>query len=167
MAAHIEDMNEQERAAWLGLISVCQVLPAVLDSQLQRDADMTHFEFLVLTALRCADDRTRRMSSLAEATSSTLPRLSHVCTRLEKRGLIERFNCSEDRRATNARLTDAGAAALDAASPGHLATARSLVLGGLTPEQLDSLAAITTTIQQHLNGTAECTAARAEAEAQA
>ena len=55
-----------------------------------------------------APERTLRMTALARRTNATLPRLSHVVRRLEDRGLVERFPCPEDGRATNARLTDAG-----------------------------------------------------------
>ncbi len=144
-------MTEQESAAWLGLISVCQMLPVALDSQLQRDSQLTHFEFSVMTVLRFSPDRTLRMSALADATSSTLPRLSHVCSRLEKRGLIERSTCPNDRRATNVRLTPDGARALARATPRHLDTARRLVVDALTPGQLQSLAEVTQVIRTQLD----------------
>ena len=53
-----------------------------------------------------APERTLRMTALAQRTNATLPRLSHVVRRLEDRGLVERFPCPEDGRATNARLTE-------------------------------------------------------------
>ena len=59
-------------------------------------------------ALAAAPDRTMRMTALASRTNATLPRLSHVARRLEERGLIRRFPCPEDRRATNATITEAG-----------------------------------------------------------
>ncbi|MBL0885506.1 MarR family transcriptional regulator [Myceligenerans sp. I2] len=145
-------MNEQESAAWLGLITVCQLLPAALDSQLKQDSGMTHFEFFVLSVLRFAPEQTMRMTALAETTSSTLPRLSHVCSRLEKRGLADRFPCPEDGRATNVRLTPEGRSALVRAMPGHLATARRLVIDALSPEQLDALAQVTEVIRGRLDG---------------
>ncbi|GAB2497544.1 MarR family transcriptional regulator [Promicromonospora xylanilytica] len=143
-------MNDQESAAWLGLTAVFQLLPAALDRQLQRDSGITHFEFVVLSTLQLSPEPTMRMTELAEATVATLPRLSHVCGRLEKRGLIERSPCPEDRRATNARLTADGRRELIRSVPGHIATARRLVIDALTPEQLDALAGITATITARL-----------------
>ena len=67
-----------------------------------------------------APERTLRMTALAQRTNATLPRLSHVVRRLEDRGLVERFPCPEDGRATNARLTAAGWDAVVAAAPGHV-----------------------------------------------
>ena len=62
--------------------------------------------------------------------------------RLEGRGLIERFPCPEDRRATNARLTDAGWDAVVAAAPGHVDTVRTHVLDPLSRSQLTQLSTI-------------------------
>lgn len=125
--------------AWLRLIAIVELLPGVLDSQLRRDAGLTHFEYFVLAALSEAEDRTLRMTALAHRTNATLARLSHVVRRLEERGLVERFPCPEDARATNARLTSAGWDAVVAAAPGHVANVRSNVLDGLTAEQVRQL----------------------------
>jgi DNA-binding MarR family transcriptional regulator len=82
------------------------------------------------------------MTALAQRTSATLPRLSHVVQRLEARGLVERFPCPEDRRATNARLTGAGWDAVVEAAPGHVEAVRHYVLDPLSRAQLAELAAI-------------------------
>lgn len=145
-------MNAQESAAWVGLVTVSQLLPSALDAQLQRDARMTHFEFSVLTTLRFAPEQTLRMSALAGKTASTLPRLSHVCARLEKRGLVERSPAANDRRATDVRLTADGRRDLIRATPLHIETARQLVVDALTPAQLDALAEITAVIRGRLEG---------------
>ena len=60
-------MSPAEGEAWLGLVRVCELLPSELDSQLQRDADMTHYEFAVLTFLRWAPDASVSMSEIADA----------------------------------------------------------------------------------------------------
>src|SRR3954466_9841080 len=131
-----EWLSEEERVAWVRLAAVLELLPGVLDTQLRRDADLTHFEYFMLAMLSEAPDRTLRMTSLAQRTNATLPRLSHVVRRLEDRGLVRRFPCPEDRRATNARLTDAGLDHLEAAAPGHVAAVREYVVDALTPDQL-------------------------------
>src|SRR6476620_7891702 len=132
-------LDEDERAAWLRLIAVVELLPGVLDAQLRTDSGLTHFEYFVLAMLSEAPERTLRMTALAQRTNATLPRLSHVVSRLEGRGLVERFPCPEDRRATNARLTPAGWDVIVAAAPGHVDTVRHHVLDPLTREQLGQL----------------------------
>ncbi|GHH75008.1 MarR family transcriptional regulator [Promicromonospora soli] len=136
-------MNDQESQAWLGLTAMFSLLPSALDRQLQRDSGLTHFEFVVLSTLQLSPEPTLRMTAIAQATDATLPRLSHVCGRLEKRGLVVRSPCAEDRRATNVGLTSDGRRELIRAVPGHIATARRLVIDALTPDQLDALTEIT------------------------
>jgi DNA-binding MarR family transcriptional regulator len=135
-------LDEYERAAWIRLAALTELLPNALDAQLRRDADLTHYEYWVLSMLSEAEARTLRMTALAERTNASLSRLSHVVSRLEGRGFVERFPCREDRRATNARLTAVGWKKIVATAPGHLDTVRDLVVDGLTREQLGQLAAI-------------------------
>lgn len=133
-------MNDDESRAWLALVATSELLPAALDAQLQADAGMTHFEFMLLGLLNLAEDQTMRMKQLAEGAHSTLQRLSKAVTRLESRGWVERFECLEDRRATNVRLTQDGRRAMILATPGHLDTVRQAVLDRLNPRQLAALA---------------------------
>jgi len=144
-------LTPAELRAWLGLVAVAELLPAQLDSQLQHDAGLTHFEYQVLAMLSEARERTLRMSALAQRTNATLPRLSHVVRRLEERGLVERAPCPQDRRATNAHLTDAGWDLVVRTAPGHVATARALVVDALTPAQVGQLEDLMRTLLQRLD----------------
>jgi DNA-binding MarR family transcriptional regulator len=144
-------LDDRERAAWVRLAALVELLPGVLDSQLRRDADLTHFEYWVLAMLSEAESRTLRMTALADRTNATLSRLSHVVSRLEERGLVERFPCPEDRRATNATLTRAGLDKVVATAPGHLETVRAYVVDALTPEQLDQLTVITEALLRRID----------------
>ena len=144
-------LDDDEQAAWVRLAAVVEVLPAVLEAQLRRDSDLTHFEYWVLAMLSEAPARTLRMTALASRTSGSLSRLSHVVTRLEGRGLLERFPCPEDRRATNARLTEAGWDVVVAAAPGHVETVRDYVVDALTPRQLAQLTEIAGAILDRLD----------------
>jgi DNA-binding MarR family transcriptional regulator len=139
-------LTEDERVAWVRLAAVLELLPGVLDSQLRRDAELTHFEYFVLAMLSETPDRTLRMTALAMRTNATLPRLSHVVRRLEDRGLVERFPCPQDGRATDARLTEAGWATVVDTAPGHVANVRHHVLDALDAEQVKQLSAITEAI---------------------
>jgi DNA-binding MarR family transcriptional regulator len=138
----VEWLSDEERAAWVRLIALVELLPGVLDGQLRRDAGLSNFEYFVLAMLSEAPHRVLRMTALAARTNATLPRLSHVVSRLEERGLVERRPCPGDRRATNAGLTDVGWRALQEAAPGHVRHVRRNVLDALTPEQVGQLAGI-------------------------
>ncbi|MFF2272290.1 MarR family winged helix-turn-helix transcriptional regulator [Agromyces sp. NPDC058136] len=139
MADETQWLSPEESAAWVRLIAVAELLPGALDAQLLRDAGLTHFEYVALMALADAPGRTMRMTELASRTNATLPRLSHVARRLEERGLIRRFPCPEDRRATNATITEAGLELMADAAPGHVGTVRANVFDALSAEQLEQL----------------------------
>ena len=96
-------LTPAERRAWLRLLAVVELLPGSLDSQLRRDSSLTHFEYQTLAMLSEDPERTLQMSALADRTNATLPRLSHVITRLADRALVERQACLDpDARRTTA-----------------------------------------------------------------
>jgi len=131
-------LDDDEAEAWLSLVSILEVLPAALDSQLTRDADLTLFEFLVLSQLAEVDDSVR-LSDLASATHTTLPRLSRVVARLEKDGLLVREVSADDGRSRRVSLSDAGWQRLADAAPGHVTLVRELFVSRLTREQLGQM----------------------------
>jgi DNA-binding MarR family transcriptional regulator len=135
-------LTADERRAWVRLAAVVELLPGVLDTQLTRDENLTHFDYFTLAMLSEAPARTLRMTTLAAQTNSTLPRLSRVVSRLEADGYVERTPCADDRRATNATLTAAGWKKVVQAAPGHVSTVRYYVVDALTPAQITQLSRI-------------------------
>jgi DNA-binding MarR family transcriptional regulator len=132
-------LDDDELKAWLKLAGVMLKLSPTLDSQLQRDSDLTHFDYLCLAMLSEAEGRTLRMSDLAGQVNASLSRLSHVVTKLEARGWVRRGPCADSKRVTMVRLTDEGWRVLVAAAPGHVGTVRSLVFDGLSPADVRHL----------------------------
>jgi DNA-binding MarR family transcriptional regulator len=132
-------LDGEERAAWLGLVRLLTKLPPALDTQLQRDAGVSFFEYNVLAMLSEQPDRTLRMSHLATLTSASLSRLSHVAKRLETHGLLRRALDPEDGRCTNAILTDAGLELVTRTAPAHVKEVRELVIDAVSPAQLRQL----------------------------
>lgn len=135
-------LDEEEREAFLALMSVVLRLEPALDAQLRREAGMSHFEYSVLSNLSEAEGDRRRMSELAHLSSGSLPRLSQVVTRLEKRGWVERRPDPDDGRYTLALLTPAGREVVEATAPGHVAEVRRVVVDPLTRAQIRQLTAI-------------------------
>jgi len=142
MAYQVPRMSEDESRAWLSLVWTAELLPAALDAQLQAEAGMTHFEFMVLTTLQQAKGSSLRTKDLAAAVNATMPRLSRVVGKLAERGLVERLGGDADGRVIHVHLTSAGRRALVRALPGHLALVRRLVIDRLDPAQLRALADI-------------------------
>jgi DNA-binding MarR family transcriptional regulator len=132
-------LSGDDLQTWAALATVLEWLPPALDAQLQRDADLTHFEYGILFALGDAPNRTLRMSVLATYANSSLSRLSRAAARLEGKGWLRRSPDEDDGRYTLAALTDLGADKLEQATPGHVETVHRLILNPLTQAQTRQL----------------------------
>ncbi len=135
-------LSPEQLQTWMRFSAVMVTVPYELDAQLQRDSGINQFEYHVLAMLSDAQDWSRRMSEVAVLTNGSLSRLSHVVSRLERRGWVRREPCPGDGRYTNVVLTEPGAAALREAAPAHVANVRRLVVDALTAQELDQLGAI-------------------------
>jgi DNA-binding MarR family transcriptional regulator len=149
-------LDADELAVWMKLSVVLMRLPQELDAQLQRDAGLSWFEYLILAGLSEAPERTLRMSRLAVLANGSLSRLSHGVARLERRGWVVRRPCPEDGRYTNATLTDAGWEKIVATAPGHVETVRRLVVEALGPGQLKDLDAVVDRLLARLLPPGDC-----------
>src|SRR3954471_24301573 len=113
-------LDDEQQRAWRAFVGVQRLLPGALDAQLQRDAGMSHAEYMVLAMLSEAPGRCRRMSDLAAHTTMSPSRVSHTVSRLEGRGWVHRRAAPDDGRGSIAELTDAGWATVLATAPGHV-----------------------------------------------
>ena len=50
-------LTREQLRAWMKLVAVMELLPAALDQQLQRDADLTHFDYMVVAMLSETEGR--------------------------------------------------------------------------------------------------------------
>ena len=140
--ASMEWLTDEEQAAWRPFVSLLFRFPALLDAQLQRDAGISNFDYMVLSQLSEAPGRTLRMSELAALASGSASRLSHVVSRLEAKGWVRREPCPGDGRFINAILTDEGWQKVLATAPGHVAAVRERLVSTLTEEEFAQLGAI-------------------------
>lgn len=141
-AAEPRWLTPEERQAWLTLMSVVMRLPSALDAQLRADAGISYFEYSVMAMLSEASQHTRRMSEVAALTEGSLPRLSQVVARLEKRGYITRAPDPTDGRYTLATLTEAGWQKVVATAPGHVEEVRRLVFDPISQAQVRQLTTV-------------------------
>ncbi|MCV7422295.1 MarR family transcriptional regulator [Mycobacterium yunnanensis] len=135
-------LDRDELRAWMALMQVLVALPAKLDAQLRSDSHLRLYEYHVLAALSDQPTRSIGMKALSVVTNGSMSRLSHVVSRLEGRGWVERRPHPTDGRLTEAHLTDEGFRTIADAAPAHVASARALVIDRLTPEQVSQLGAI-------------------------
>lgn len=135
-------LNADERRAWLALVSINTLLPAALDTKLHAAGKLSLFDYTVLAMLSEADERFLPMSELAARSSASLSRLSHVVTKLQKRGWVERRPHPHDARVTIAHLTPEGMDTIVALAPDHVETVRDLFLDALSEQDVLDLARI-------------------------
>ncbi|AZU01551.1 MarR family winged helix-turn-helix transcriptional regulator [Brevibacterium linens] len=128
-----------ELEIWSSVATLLEWLPAALDAQMQRDSQISHFEYGILFALSQADEASLSMKELAGFANSTLSRLSRAVARLERQGWVTRRPDPEDGRTTIASLTDSGLATMRAAAPEHVAFVRRVVFESLSPAQARTL----------------------------
>ncbi|MEU1528160.1 MarR family winged helix-turn-helix transcriptional regulator [Streptomyces fagopyri] len=132
-------LTPAERETWQQFAMMLHRLPAALGAQLQQDADLSYIEYYALAGLSDQPEHRMRMSDLAVLANSEQSRLSHMISRLERRGFVRREPDPTNGRYTHAILTEAGHAHLTEAAPGHVARVRDLVFDVLDPAELDNL----------------------------
>jgi DNA-binding MarR family transcriptional regulator len=132
------DRDEEEVARALG--RAIMVVPRAIDADLVREQRITLNEYTTLMHLSEAPGRRLRMSELAAACDVSLSGMTRIVTRLENDGLIERVQCAEDARGSNAVLTDAGLTRLEGAYPTHLTSVRRHIMDHLGEFDLVRLA---------------------------
>lgn len=142
VVAETQWLDTEAHDAWLALSAMLFTLPPALDSQLQRDEDLTLADYMVLAILSKRPGDRMRMSDLAAAAQTSQSRLSRIVARLEEDGYVVRSMAPGDRRVVLAHLTDAGLAKVAQAAPRHVETVRRLVFDRLNDEQICALAEI-------------------------
>jgi DNA-binding MarR family transcriptional regulator len=110
-----------------------RLLTAELDRELQRDHGISKAEFSVLLTLRQAPGRQLQVGELGEALAWEKSRVSHLLTRMESRGLVQRTESGA--RRTGVRLTDDGYRTAEGAVLTHGSNLRQHFFAGLAPEQ--------------------------------
>lgn len=124
-------LSDEQQETWLAYMRVMLRLTYEMNHQLQRDSGLTLADYDVLNALADSPGRRLQLTSLATRIGWERSRVSHHTRRMSLRGLVECSPSATDRRATDAVLTDAGRAALTAATPGHAALVRRMFFDGL------------------------------------
>jgi DNA-binding MarR family transcriptional regulator len=134
-------LTEPEMKAWYSLVRSTTGLLAVLDNELQAEHGLTFGDYEVLVHLSAAPDHAIRMSDLAGQLRLSPSGITRRLDGLVKVGLVERRPCPNDRRGSNAVLTELGMERLSAAAPTHVRGVREHFIDRLDPGRLADLAA--------------------------
>lgn len=141
-------LDDDQQRAWRHVVGLFMTLPAALDADLQRNSGLSTYEYHVLAALSETADGRLQMSDLAYQSNSSLSRLSHLISRMQKRGWVIKRPCENDRRASTVLLTTAGERKIRDAAPGHAQLVRDLVVEPLGPVRLQQLGEAAATVVQ-------------------
>lgn len=145
-------LTADEEQAWQLLVALTTRLNSAMDTELQRESGMTHFEYCVLSLLESAPDRRLQLSDLAQKANSSQSRLSHVVTKMERLDWVRR-EAQPGRRGSHAVLTSTGRRKVLQTEPGYLRTVRSLVFDGLDARRTRRLVEVGDALVAQLNTT--------------
>jgi DNA-binding MarR family transcriptional regulator len=137
-----ELLNDEELAAWRGMLRAHAELTKELDAQLAREHKLPLSSYEVLLYLADAPDGRMRMAELAESVLLSRSGLTRLVDRLEREGLLKRERCESDARGYFAEITPKGRRLFDAARRTHLDGVRALFLSRFSREELRALGAL-------------------------
>lgn len=127
-------LNAREQTLWRGYLTMTGRLEAAMNRQLQQECGLSLADYDVLVALD--ESPGCRMNDLGQHLGWEQSRVSHQLRRMRDRGLVDRHNADDDRRAVIVELTAQGRDALTTAAPAHAELVRTVVFEGMTAAQL-------------------------------
>src|ERR1700743_532623 len=119
-------LSDDEQRVWRTSLRMSSLLPAALNRELQQDSGLTLPEYEVLVQLSETPRHRLRPFQICEAPDWEQRRLLYQRTRRERPALVSRQECAADGRGAFIELTAAGADAIGAAAPRHVAAVRRL-----------------------------------------
>ena len=131
-----------EQRAWIGLLQLTGRLQAELNRQLVAEHGISLAAYELLGRLHSGAPGGLRVRDLMETLAWEQSRVSHDLGRLQKRGLVQRRECEEDRRGAVFALTEEGRRVIETAAPSHVEHVRRLFFHHLTGGQVDQLGII-------------------------
>jgi DNA-binding MarR family transcriptional regulator len=137
-----ELLNEEELAAWRGMLRAHAELTKELDAELAREHDLPLSSYEVLLYLADAPDGRMRMAELADSVLLSRSGLTRLVDRLQREGLLKRQRCESDARGYFAEITPQGRRLFDAARRTHLDGVRTRFLSRFSRDELRAMGAL-------------------------
>jgi DNA-binding MarR family transcriptional regulator len=132
-------LDEEELAAWRGMLRAHAELVRELDSELAHEHDMPLSSYEVLLYLNDSGEGRMRMSDLADSVLLSRSGLTRLVDRLERQGLLRRERCESDARGLFAEITPEGRKVFAAARKTHLDGVRRVFLSRFSRDELRTL----------------------------
>ncbi|MGN9777343.1 MarR family winged helix-turn-helix transcriptional regulator [Micromonospora sp. H33] len=137
-----ESLEPERLTAWRAYIEASQRLFTQLEDDLRADSALSFADYHVLVLLSEAPGQRLRMGELASRLVFSPSRLTYQISSMQRRGLVAREACPEDRRGSEAVLTAAGLLTLREAAPHHLASVRTHLMDDLDDDEVACLTRI-------------------------
>ncbi|GAA4564173.1 MarR family transcriptional regulator [Micromonospora coerulea] len=133
-----ESLDPERMACWRAYIEASQRLFTQIEEDLRADG-LSFADYHVLVLLSEAPRQRLRMGELASRLVFSPSRLTYQISAMQRRGLVTRQSCPDDRRGSEAVLTAAGLLALRDAAPHHLASVRTHLMDDLDDAEVACL----------------------------
>ncbi|MCP3800864.1 MarR family transcriptional regulator [Allokutzneria sp. A3M-2-11 16] len=114
-----DDAVEARAQGWRALAALHARIEDGLERALQQEHRLSVSEYSVLDVLARQDGWHMRMNQLSRAVVLSQSATTRLVSRLEDRGLLQRYLCADDRRGIYTEVTAEGHELLDAARPTH------------------------------------------------
>jgi DNA-binding MarR family transcriptional regulator len=150
MPDQIIPLNATEERAWRALARFFVAAPRLLDEDLQRGARMSLSTYTILMHLSEAQDRTLRITELANRAYLSGSRTTRLVDELIAAGSATKQRSADDGRGFDVTLTEDGLAALEHAYPIHLSSVRARVLDHADQSAIPCFTEIMTSIASSL-----------------
>lgn len=135
----VKSLDGARMACWRAFIEASQRLLTQLEEDLRATSELSLADYHVLVLLSEADRHRLRMGELANRLVFSPSRLTYQISSMERRGLVVRESCPQDRRGSQAVLTATGLLALRNAAPHHLASVRRHLMDDLDEAEVACL----------------------------
>ena len=132
-------LDDRQAHVWQAYLKLNQRLYGALEDELLRHSGLSGADYTVLVPLSAAPGGVLRARELCTEIGWDRSRLSHQVSRMERRGLVAREECSEDGRGSMIRLSDPGRAAIEGAAPEHVEAVLRYFFDPLSTKELETL----------------------------
>ncbi|GIG92622.1 MarR family winged helix-turn-helix transcriptional regulator [Plantactinospora endophytica] len=145
-----EGLDTARLACWRSYVESSQLLLNRLEDELRGASELSLADYHVLVLLSEAPRQRLRMGELASRLIFSPSRLTYQISSMERRGLVARQSCPEDRRGSEAVLTATGLLTLREAAPQHAASVRAYLMDDLDEAEVDCLTQVFSRLAERL-----------------
>lgn len=136
-------LSTHEDAVWRSFLALSRGMERAVDRQLQRDSELSGSEYQILVPLSESETGSLASRDLLRQLDWERSRLSHMLSRMERRGMVSRKPSAVDARGLMVEITAHGREVIQAAAPAHLTMVREAFMSQLSDQEKDTILKLT------------------------